>query len=147
MSSSFTVGQTQFLTGFCTHAFLLRGKSLSDLEGMLGYRPGRLASGATVLFLEQLPGPDDFQLAGYTYFSDGALQGHKLDPKDRDQNRMEALLKSEHGMSDDHTPIRESYRLADAAKRAWAEFVLDAVPGADHLYRSVTQDPSSRRLL
>jgi hypothetical protein len=101
MVTSFTVGQTQFMTGFCTHAFLLRGKSLSDLEKSLGYRSGRLASGARILFLEQLPQPDDFELAGYTYFSGGAVQGHKLGPGERDANRMEALLNSEHGWSDD----------------------------------------------
>lgn len=88
------------MTGFCTHAFLLRGKSLTELEALLGYRPGRLASGAAILFLEKLPTPDDIQLAGYTYFSDGAVQGHKLAPADRDPYRMEALLRSELGWSE-----------------------------------------------
>ena len=91
--------------GFCTHAFLLRGKSLGDLEGLLGYRRGRLASGATILFLEALPTPGDIQLAGYTYFSDGAAGGHKLAPADRDPYRMESLLKSELGWSD--TQLRD----------------------------------------
>jgi hypothetical protein len=64
------------MTGFCTHAFVPRGKPLSELVELLGYRRGRLASGATVLFLERMPTPDDIQLAGYSYFSDGAVQGH-----------------------------------------------------------------------
>src|ERR1700689_1993748 len=67
---------------------------------LLGDRRGRLASGATILFLEMLPNPDDLQLAGYTYFSDGALQGHKVDAADHEPYRMESLLKSEHGWND-----------------------------------------------
>ena len=82
MASTLAAGQIYFTAGFCTHAFLLRGKSLSDLERLLGYRSGRLAAGAALLFLEQLPGPDDLELARYTYFSDGAIQGHKLTPED-----------------------------------------------------------------
>jgi hypothetical protein len=70
------------------------------LDGLLGYRSGRLASGAMILFLEQLPEPDDFQLAGYTYFSGGAVEGHKLGPNERDGSRMEDLLSSEHGWTD-----------------------------------------------
>jgi hypothetical protein len=100
MPAALSLNSIHQMTGFCTHAFLLRGKSLSDLEDLLGYRRGRLASGATILFLEKLPTPDDLQLAGYTYFSDGALQGHKLDAADREPYRMESLLKSEHGWND-----------------------------------------------
>jgi len=100
MATGLAVGTVHQMTGFCTHAFLLRGKSLSDLESLLGYRKGRLAEGATILFLEALPTVDDFQLAGYTYFSDGALQGHKHAPADRAPYRMETLLKTENGWSD-----------------------------------------------
>jgi hypothetical protein len=78
-------------TGCCTHALLLRGKSLTELEDVLGYQRGRLAAGATILFLEALPTADCFQLAGYTYFSDGAVQGHKRPPADREPYRMECL--------------------------------------------------------
>lgn len=95
-----TPGSVHNTMGFCTHAFLLRGKSLLELESLLGYRRGRLASVATILFLEKLPSPEDIVLAGYTYFSDGAVQGHKFAPTERDPHRMESLLKSEHGWSD-----------------------------------------------
>ena len=88
------------MTGYCTHAFLLRGKSLNELEDLVGFRRGRLAGGATIYFLEALPVPDDIQLAGYTYFSDGAVQGHKLAPADRDPFRMESLLRTEMGWTD-----------------------------------------------
>jgi hypothetical protein len=104
MSTGLSVGTLKQMTGYCTHAFLLRGKTLEQLEDLLGYRRGRLVTGATILFLKQLPGPDDFQFAGYSYFSDGAVTGHKLNPADRDPYRMESLLKSEHGWSE--TQIR-----------------------------------------
>jgi hypothetical protein len=100
MPTVLTSGTVHQMTGFCAHAFLLRGKSLDDLEDLLDYRRGRLARGATILFLEKLPPPDDIQLAGYTYFSEGAVQGHKLAPADRDPYRTESLLKSELGWSD-----------------------------------------------
>jgi hypothetical protein len=100
MASTLAAGQIYFTAGFCTHAFLLRGKSLSELDYMLGFRSGRLAAGAALLFLEQSPDADDLELAGYTQFSDGAIQGHKVAPQDRAPRRMEALLKSEDGWSD-----------------------------------------------
>ena len=100
MAAGLAVGAVHQMTGFCTHAFLLRGKPLPELEKLLGYRGGRLAAGATILFLDAVPAVDDFQLAGYTYFSDGALQGHKLPLSDRDRYRMESLLKAENRWSD-----------------------------------------------
>jgi hypothetical protein len=100
MATGLGLNTVHDMTGFCTHAFLLRGKPLTELEDLLGYRRGRLAAGATILFLQALPTPDHFQLAGYTYFSDGAVQGHKRPPADRDPYRMESLLKAELGWSD-----------------------------------------------
>jgi hypothetical protein len=100
MAPGLAAGKVHRMRGFCTHAFLLRGKPLSELEKLLGYRAGRLAAGARVLFLEDLPTVDDFQLAGYTYFSDGALRGHKVPSANRDPYRMESLLKTEQGWSD-----------------------------------------------
>lgn len=100
MPAGLSPGSVHQMTGFCTHAFLLRGKSLKELATLLGYVESRLASGATILFLQKLPTPDEFQLAGYTYFSDGTVQGHKLAPADRDPYRMESLLKAELGWTD-----------------------------------------------
>jgi hypothetical protein len=77
------------MKGFCTKAFLLAGKPLNVLEEQLGYRPGRLAAGATIYFLETLPTADQIQLAGYTYFSGGEFRGQK----------MESLLETEDHMS------------------------------------------------
>ena len=88
-------------TGFCTQAFLLRGQSLPELEDRLGFRRDRLASGAMILFLEKLPLPEDFELAGYTNFSDGAVRGDKIPAAERAPYRAEALLKSEDKWTDE----------------------------------------------
>ncbi|MBA3974876.1 MAG: hypothetical protein C0504_11745 [Candidatus Solibacter sp.] len=94
------IGSTVFRKGFCTHALHLRGKTLRELAELLGYEQSRLAAGASVLFLQSVPGPHDFQLSGYTHFSDGAVQGHLLKPAERAPFQMEALLKTEQGWSD-----------------------------------------------
>jgi len=100
MDNESSVGDMVWTLGYCTQAWFLRGKSLGQLEDMLGFTKGRLDNGATILFLQRLPGPEDFQLAGYTYFSDGTQGGHKLKLEERGPYRMESLLKSEHGWSD-----------------------------------------------
>jgi len=87
-----SVGNTVWTLGYCTHAWLLRGKSLGQLERLLGCRSGRLDEGATIMFLQRSPGAADFQLAGYTYFPDGTEGGHKLEPQEREPRRMESLL-------------------------------------------------------
>lgn len=100
MPGAATIGSTAFRRGFCTHALHLRGKTLRELAELLGYEHQRLAAGANVLFLQSAPGPHDFQLSGYTHFSDGAVQGHLRHPAGRAPFQMEALLKTEHGWSD-----------------------------------------------
>jgi hypothetical protein len=100
MQTSPKIGEVRFLKGFCTNALNLHGHPLQILERNLGFGSGRLAAGASVFFLDQLLTPEDFRLGGYTYYSSGALRGHKLRPEDVDANRMEALLKREHGWSD-----------------------------------------------
>ncbi len=130
--ATLTPGTVCQMTGFCTHAFLLRGKSLTDLEGLLGYRPGRLASGATILFLEKLPAPEDIQLAGYTYFSDGAVLGHKLAPADRDPYRMESLLKSELGWSDAQLRAHKQKMIGTKIVISGHERLAKLIPAMSH---------------
>jgi hypothetical protein len=64
------------MTGFFTKARFLRRQPASELERRLGYAPGRLAKGWWLLFLEQMPTPDDFEFMGYSYMSGGVSQGH-----------------------------------------------------------------------
>jgi hypothetical protein len=107
MHTELTAGKTVHITGYCTHAFILRGKPLTELESVLGYGRGRLAMGAAILYLEEVPVPEDFRLAGYTYFSDGTVRGHETPSEERGPNRMESLLKSENGWTDERLRLHK----------------------------------------
>jgi hypothetical protein len=69
-------GQTVAMAGFFTKARFLRGQPALELERRLGYAPGRLANGWWLLFLEQMPTPNDFEFMGYSHMSGGVAQGH-----------------------------------------------------------------------
>jgi hypothetical protein len=126
------IGTVQQRTGFCTHAFLLRGKPLSELEDLLGYSRGRLAAGATILFLERLPSAQDIQLAGYTYFSDAAVQGRKHSPADREPYRMESLLRAELGWSDAQLAAHKQKMIGTKIVIAGHERLAKLVPQTSH---------------
>jgi len=54
------------LRGFFTTQIYLQGQSLREIEIRLGFDAGRLAQGAWFAVATQLPGPDDFEFAGYS---------------------------------------------------------------------------------
>ena len=54
------------LTGFVTRQINLQGRSLAEIERLIGYHTGRLAQGATFLAAVELPQPKGFELAGYS---------------------------------------------------------------------------------
>ncbi len=60
------VGGTAHLSGCVTQLGFLRGRSLPELEKILGFAHGRLKQGAFICELLQLPAPNQFELAGYT---------------------------------------------------------------------------------
>jgi len=64
------------ITGFITKALFLRQQSSGELERRLGYAPGRLSQGWWLLFLEQMPTPNDFEFMGYSQMSGGVAGGH-----------------------------------------------------------------------
>jgi hypothetical protein len=70
------------MKGFFTKALYLRSQPAREVEVRLGYAAGRLAAGWWLLFLEQLPAPDEFEFRGYSQMSGGIPQGH-LDPGGR----------------------------------------------------------------
>jgi hypothetical protein len=72
------IAPTTVLTGFFTSQKWLRGRSLSELEGLLGYRPGRLSTkGASVYAFTRVPENWEFDLKGYT----NVPGGMNIDPK------------------------------------------------------------------
>jgi hypothetical protein len=54
------------LRGFFTTQMYLQGQSLREIEFRLGFDAGRLSLGAWFAAATQLPGPDDFEFAGYS---------------------------------------------------------------------------------
>ena len=77
---------SQFITvcGCITQEKYIKGRTLSELESILGFHAGRLAKGATVAALLQVPGKSGFNLLGYTQvaehkFNQEALKGLNTD--------------------------------------------------------------------
>lgn len=62
------MGYPQFFNvrGCITQEKYIKGRTLSELEGILGFHVGRLAQGATVAALLQVPTKSQFNLLGYT---------------------------------------------------------------------------------
>ena len=64
-------GSRHAMKGVFAQASALRSHSPVELERRLGYAPGRLAEGWTLLFLEQMPAPEDFELMEFARMSPG----------------------------------------------------------------------------
>ena len=52
--------------GFVTQLKYLNGRSLQQIESLLGFHPGRLARGASFAALDRLPSINEFETAGYS---------------------------------------------------------------------------------
>ncbi len=61
------------IKGFITQEKFLLGRSLPEIELILGFRSGHFERGARVVALEQIPHVDQFDLAGYSQ-----VAGHRL---------------------------------------------------------------------
>jgi hypothetical protein len=59
-------GRVVAVSGYLTSEKFVRGRSLDQVEKILGLVPGELKSGAVVLKLNSVPRPDQFELRGYT---------------------------------------------------------------------------------
>ena len=53
-------------SGCFTKQICLQGKTLKEIERVLGFHAGRLSKGAKFVAAVRLPGIDDFDLAGYS---------------------------------------------------------------------------------
>ena len=60
------IGDAFSVSGCVTKDKFLLGRNLADCEQILGFHPRRLASGMTVVALQQLPELDQFELAAYS---------------------------------------------------------------------------------
>jgi len=75
MPLALSPGHSIAMAGFFTKARFLRQQSAPELERRLGYAQGRLGAGWWLLFLQQMPTPNDFEFMGYSHMSGGVAQG------------------------------------------------------------------------
>ena len=65
-ASTMFVGQNISVKGFVTQQKYLSGRSLQQIELLLGYHAGRLSRGASFATLDRLPAIDEFETFGYS---------------------------------------------------------------------------------
>lgn len=83
---------SQFLTvrGCITQEKYIKGRTLSELESILGFHAGRLAEGATVAALLQVPNKSQFNLLGYTQVAEHKISKEAF--KGLDTDKLKDLL-------------------------------------------------------
>ena len=70
-----TVGDIIPVSGCVTQEKFIAGRTLSEIEKIIGFHPGRLSRGVTVAVLIELPQLDQFDLAAYSN-----VATHRLTP-------------------------------------------------------------------
>lgn len=87
---------TQFLTvrGCITQEKYIKGRSLSELENILGFHAGRLAQGATVAALLQVPAKSQFNLLGYTQVAEHKIGQEAFKGLDTEKLKDHLLLET-----------------------------------------------------
>lgn len=64
------VGDSAFISGYVTKDKFIRGRTLEEMEQILGFRKGRFQQGVYVLALDRLPTQSEFQLAAYSMIAE-----------------------------------------------------------------------------
>ena len=78
------------VSGCITQERYIKGRSLPELERLLGFQKGRLDNGIVVATLIQLPNISQFQLLGYTQVAGHQFKG--IDPKKLDVNKLKEMV-------------------------------------------------------
>lgn len=60
------IGEIVSVSGCFTKEKFIAGRTLGEIENILGFRAGRLSGGVAVAVLLELPGLQQFELAGYS---------------------------------------------------------------------------------
>ena len=68
------VGDSDFVAGYITKDKFVAGRTLQELEAILGFQRGRFGKGIYVLALDRLPLPGEFQLASYSMIAEHRFQ-------------------------------------------------------------------------
>ncbi len=81
-NSDLAVGHVVSRKGYFTKGMFLRSQPPREVEKRLGFEAGRMRDGWWLLLLTELPGPNDFEVRGYSQMSNGIAQGHLTAPPD-----------------------------------------------------------------
>lgn len=101
------VASTTVLRGFFTSQKWLRGKTLGEMERLIGYRTGRLSShGASVYAFTRVPELWEFDVKGYTNVSGGL----NISPEWALAEQKAAAYYANTGMKDSVTRLKASAR-------------------------------------
>ena len=76
--------------GCITQERYIKGRSLPELERLLGFEKGRLDKGIVVATLIQLPNINQFQLLGYTQVAEHKFKS--IDPEKLDVNKLKEMV-------------------------------------------------------
>jgi hypothetical protein len=79
--------------GCITQERYIKGRSLPELERLLGFEKGRLDKGIVVAALIQLPNINQFELLGYTQVAEHKFKG--IDPKKLDVAKLKEMVMKE----------------------------------------------------
>jgi len=102
-----TVPAIVTLRGFFTSQKWLRGKTLDEMEMLLGYRTGRLSTaGAAVYAFTRVPENWEFEVAGYTNVSGGMPMPSNWVEADRQA----AAYYAKTGMRSSETVLKDNAR-------------------------------------
>lgn len=85
MSSNFLI-----VRGCITQEKYIKGRTLSELENILGFHAGRLSQGATIAALLQVPTKSQFNLLGYTQVAEHKINQEAF--KGLDTDKLKDLL-------------------------------------------------------
>jgi hypothetical protein len=79
--------------GCITQEHFLRGRTLSEIERILGFHKGRLNEGMIVAALIELPSAHQFDLLGYTQVAEHRFKG--IDPAKLDEKKLKEMVMKE----------------------------------------------------
>lgn len=78
-------------TGYITQEKYILGRTLTEIEHILGFHSGRLSQGALVLALEEAPQPWQFEFAGYSQVAGQHFEG-QYGKVEFDRDKMKAYV-------------------------------------------------------
>jgi hypothetical protein len=77
-----------YVSGYITQENFILGRTLGELERVLGFQFGRLRAGAAIARLSRIPAPEEFELAAYSNVAE-----HRFErPADLNLSKLKALV-------------------------------------------------------